>query len=540
MRRVLSVTAAAVLAGGLLSAPAVAGPTSGADVTDRVPTPTIAWGACAEGVDPAFECADVELPTDYDRARGGTTTVALTRLPATDPEQRLGSVFFNFGGPGGPGVATLPLVSDQVVSPQVRARYDLVGFDPRGVGESDPALCYASAEEEAAAVAALVPFPVGEAETRTYLQQTRDYARSCRTQARDVIEHASTANVARDLDVLRRAVGDERLNYVGYSYGTYLGATYARLFPDRVGRFVLDGTIDPVAYAGTRSDDRSLGARTGQGPAAAETFDEFLRLCAEAGEGCSLNALGDPREVVEQLWADLKEEPVTLQVQGQSIEVTYAIAITESFFAMYDHRGWSAHADFLALLAGAPVPQARQRALTLQQDAEETPPYASVGGSLASLCVDTEPLRPASRHADVAAAEEARAGGFGAFRAWVGLQCTYLGLRDKDAFTGPWEQTTDATVMVVGTRFDPATPYANTAPYADRFPDGRLVTVEGYGHTIIGRSSCADDLVTAYLLDGQAPADGTTCAQDTAPFAPVPAARGIQPLSPAPGAPGLG
>lgn len=146
--------------------------------------------------------------------------------------------------------------------------------------------------------------------------------------------------------------------------------------------------------------------------------------------------------------------------------------------------------------------------------------YSGLGSALASLCVDTEqPLEP-SQYPALADAEDAAAPHFGRFRAWVGVQCEFLSVDDEDAYTGPWEQTTRTPVMVIGTRFDPATPYSATQPYADLWPDARVLTVEGYGHTILGKSSCADQAVASYLLRGAA-TDGATCAQDVAPFAAV-------------------
>lgn len=517
MRRLLSTFTAATVAAGLLAvtSPAQARDTSEQRLLDRIATPALDWGPCDAGAPAGFECADVELPTDYDRPRGDTTTVALTRLPASDPEARKGSLFLNFGGPGGPGVSTLQATSDRVVAPQVREQYDLVGFDPRSVGLSDPALCYGSQAEEDEALADVVAFPATRAETKPFVEAMGHLSRACASRAGDRIRHASTANVARDLELLRRAVGDDELSFLGYSYGTYLGATYARLFPDRVGHLVADGTVDPVAYSGADRDPRSVGARLGQGQAAEEVFDRFLDECAQAGDRCSLNALGDPHEVAGDLLDRLRKDPVTLTVEGEEVEYTYATTIATIFTQLYTPDAWSTLADFLVLLrngGGEPAP-AMQRQLQQAQAA-----YTSVGSSLSTLCVDSRSVLPPAAYPALAARETRKAPRFGGFRAWVGLQCAQMGLTDRDAFRGPWTQTTDATVMVIGTRHDPATPYASTRPYADLFRNARVLTVEGYGHTTLGLSTCSDELVATYLLDDEAPTDGTTCEQDRAPF----------------------
>lgn len=538
----LLVTTVALVA-GVLAAPSQAAPsatsaTAEERALDAVAAPRIAWRACGGDAPAAFECATVKVPTDYDEPRGATTTLALTRLPASDPTKRRGSLFYNFGGPGGPAVDTLQQASTVLASGSVRARYDLVGMDPRAVGASSPATCYASADDEEEALADLPAFPVTAREEQAFLAASKKLAASCRTFGKDRIEHASTANVARDLDLLRRAVGDQKLNYVGYSYGTYLGATYAKLFPSRVGRFVLDGTIDTRSYAGVDGDTRSVGARIGQGPAASETFQQFLDRCAAAGPACSLSDLGDPRTVVEKVWNQLRKKPITLPQAGGA-RFTYADVVSESFFAMYSPAAWSSLADFYTALATVDGPSSRSTGtLELPSDVLRAQDYPSLGGSLASLCVDAPSFLRPGGYAAQADREDAKAPGFGRMRSWVGIQCEYLGLTDGDRFRGPWKQTTKAPVMVVGTRYDPATPYANTRPYTDDFVDGRMVTVDGYGHTAIGLSACVDTAITRFLVADRAPKDGTTCAQDVEPFAadaPAPTERAVPLPAPAVG-----
>lgn len=510
---------------------------SSGDVADQVgaPVPEIAWGPCeGEGLE-EFECASVEVPTDYDRPHGATTTIALTRLPATDPDARVGSLFLNFGGPGGPGVSTLHLLGGDFLAPEVRASFDVIGFDPRGVGLSDPATCFRDPATENAFLADQGAFPVTPREEARYLASTAVLATSCAALSGDRISHASTANVARDMDLLRQAVGDEQLSYLGYSYGTVLGATYGALFPDRVRAMVLDGTLDPEAWSG---GEGSLGLRIGQGEAASGVFDEFLRLCAEAGaQACPLAALGEPGAVVEALFAQLQEQPVDVPMpDGSSTEIGYDDAVALAFQSLYSPVAWTDLAATLAGLAQLAAPQQPQ-ARTTQSDVDSLgellrklgliEDYPSIGGALASMCVDGDhPLRPWDYPAQADAADET-APHFGRMRSWVGVQCDVIQFRDRDAYTGPWEQQTDAPVLVIGTRHDPATPYSFTQPYADHFLDARVLTVEGYGHTTIGLSACADAAIATYLVDLEA-TDGATCAQDVAPFQTGPAADELQ------------
>lgn len=348
--------------------------------------------------------------------------------------------------------------------------------------------------------------------------------KDCAARSGDRIAHSSTANVARDLDLLRRAVGDDKLSYVGYSYGTYLGATYAKLFPDHVRALVLDGTMDPGAYSGSDGDQRSVGARLGQGAGAADTFGEFLRLCREAGpKRCALAKVGNPRTVVERTFDRLKTDPVTIELpNGQPFKVTYPAAVDIAYQGMYEPSGWKNLAKTFASLATAgddrSATRATERIGELVQRQRRGRDYPSLGGSLASTCVDaTHPMSPGG-YPELAGREDAKAPHFGRYRSWVGIQCEQIGVDDPDAYTGPWRQQVDEPVMVIGTRHDPATPYKNTRPYTDAFPNGRMLTLEGWGHTILGKSRCADRRVARYLVHRKA-TDGATCRPDQRPFA---------------------
>ncbi|TDE97589.1 alpha/beta hydrolase [Occultella glacieicola] len=504
-----------------------AAPPVGAAQVDA-PVPELDWVGCGEGLE-GFECASAEVPSDYDDPQGATTTIALTRLPATDPDERIGSLFLNFGGPGGSGVASLHALGPDGYGPDLRARFDIIGFDPRGVGLSDPVTCFRNADAEARWAANVESFPVGPHEEARYIGAWAVAGASCTAISGDRIATSSSANVARDMDLLRQAVGDQELNYLGYSYGTHIGATYGALFPDRIRAMVLDGTWDPEAYVGL-DDDRTLGRRIGQAPAASEAYAEFLRLCAEAGQqGCALAALGDPEQVMEDLFAQLRAEPAEVPLEdGTTITIGYDDAVATIFSSLYAPAGW---ADLAAAMASlVPVPD-QAATLSAPPDALGNDSiqdllrrvgiledYPSMGGALASMCVDAEHPGTAADYPAQAAAEEAQAPHFGTARAWAGVQCESIPVADEDRYAGPWEQDTDAPVLVIGTRYDPATPYAFTEPYADLWNDARMLTVEGYGHTTLATpSACANAAITDYLIDLEA-TDGATCTQDVAPF----------------------
>jgi pimeloyl-ACP methyl ester carboxylesterase len=459
-------------------------------------------------------------------------------LPAADPARRLGSLFVNPGGPGGSGVDFVQQAARLVYDPQVLARYDVVGFDPRGVGRSDPATCFRTAAQEAASTLLADGYPVTAAQEQRFLREGRALAVQCQVTSPGRFATASTANVARDLDLLRQAVGDQRLNYVGYSYGTLLGATYARLFPGRVGRWVLDGTVDPVAWTGTGTGDAAqtvpLGVRIRQGPAAAQAFQQFARRCREAGpDRCPLAALGDPATTVPALLDRLLGAPIVLPLpDGTSVTITQQLAVVTIFQSLYYPAQWRPLADALLELA-ALRPDASAVAAAVARTSSTLgarirgEDYPSFGGALASICVDARQSRRPQAYPAVADRQDAVAPYFGRFRAWTGLPCEYWQITDEDAFRGPWRQATREPVVVIGTRYDPATPFSQTAPFTALFPGGRQVTVEGYGHTAAfpNVSGCATAVVTRWLADGVPPGARTTCGQDVDPFPATAAAR---------------
>ncbi len=541
-RTALLRTAAALGAAALVSTLAVPAGASGAPAAAARPAPTvpqIAWGSCGDDAAlAAFECAEVEVPTDHDRPRGATTTIALTRLPATDPDQRIGTLFTNPGGPGGSGVDFVQAAGEFAWTPEVRARFDVLGFDPRGVGASGPTTCFPTAAREAAFLARQqVTFPWLDRQENRFTLNSAKLGASCTATSGDRLAHMSTANVARDMDLLRQAVGDEKLSYVGYSYGTYLGATYAKLFPDTVRALVLDGTVEPAAYSGSDGDRRPVTLRMDQHTGGRDVLAEFHAQCAEAGaEACALAALGDPATVTEELLQGLKTAPVTLPLpDGTELEVTYDVAVTGTFFSLYEPTQWPALAADLAAMATAQQAGTHVATVSAQGGSAgfagwlRKEDFVSVGTNF-TICAETAESGTPLQYGRYSDEAEAEAPHFGALRAWAPQVCEYVPVVDRDAYVGPWDQDVDSPVMVIGTRFDPATPYENTQPYADRFPDARVLTLDGWGHTILFKSACADEAVARYLVDLEA-TDGAVCAPDAAPFdAPVaPAARGAAP-----------
>jgi pimeloyl-ACP methyl ester carboxylesterase len=534
----LAAALAAALAASLLALPAPAaqaargasGETGGAAV------PRLDWQPCGEEA-PAFQCATAQVPLDYDRPRGAKITLALTRLPAGNPRARIGSIFFNPGGPGGSGVDFVQGLGQELYSDQVRARFDLIGFDPRGVARSTPLQCFDTTEEASAATAPF-PFPVTRQEERIWIQADRAWARACAENAGPILDHMSTANVARDMDLLRRAVGDRKITFVGYSYGSHVGSTYANMFPDKVRAVVIDGVIDPVSFTtGRRDQARRLPAdarlRSEQG--AYDTLQAFLRLCDRGGPNCAFSD-GNPKRRYDRLARRLLREPAQLpDGQGGTVPFTYADLVVTTLGALYDPSSWPFLAELLQELDALTAParaSATLRALQRRLGLRAPEPYEQVLEGFAGVwCLD--PINPDHPGAWARAARRAdrRDPYFGRPWIWFGSICASWPGKDRDRYLGPFDRRTANHVLVVGNINDPATRYQDAVSTARILDKGRLLTVAGSGHTSLFLSSCADGHVSRYLLTGRVPPRGTVCQVDVVPFAEPAAAAAAAGLS---------
>ena len=264
---------------------AVGGPASGAS-SDR--GGSIAWSPCREGSGFPFECARVRVPLNYSNPGAGTISIALIRLPASDPAHKIGSLFLNPGGPGGSGVEFARRAAPFLYGGAIQSRFDIVGFDPRGIERSSPLRCFDSPAEWSPAIPRFVYPITPEQEARTQLAD-RYLADACEARGSAIMDHMATADVARDLDRLRAAVGDDQLNYMGVSYGSFLGVTYANLFPDRVRAMIVDAVVDPIAWTtGVDGEGRTVPffGRVSGDISAQVTLDEFFRLCDKGGSNC--------------------------------------------------------------------------------------------------------------------------------------------------------------------------------------------------------------------------------------------------------------
>jgi pimeloyl-ACP methyl ester carboxylesterase len=538
LRRIVLAALVAVLAATLLTIPSSAGATPpSASGTGSAAVPRLHWGSCGDEPElAAFQCATAVVPLDYDRPKGKQITLALARLPASGPGRKLGSLFLNPGGPGGSGVDFLFGAGPFLYSDEVRARFDLVGFDPRGIIRSTPLRCYETFDD---AIADLwpIPFPYTREEERVWVRSDRAIARACAERGGPILNHMSTANVARDLDLLRRAVGDAKLTYAGYSYGSYLGATYANLFPGKVRALVVDGVLDPVAWStgrGNQARTLPFSTRLRSAKGAYETLQEFLRLCDAGGPNCAFSE-GNPQRRFDRLAKRLLREPVefTDPASGEVILVTYAELIGTTLGVLYDPFFWPEWAEILQQLWELTSPEttvaslkALQARLSAGLQQEDYPNF--VEGFPGVACSETHNPSNVGAWSRAARAQDRQFPYFGRPWTWASSICEPWPGWDRDHYDGPWNRTTANPVLVVNPLFDPATPYHGAVTVDRLLPRSRLLTLAGWGHTSLGVSSCIDAYVSRYFLTTQVPPRGTVCEPDVVPFAEPAAAAQAQ------------
>jgi pimeloyl-ACP methyl ester carboxylesterase len=526
VRAVLGTIVAAALSVTLFAPPAHATKAASASAA----APVVSWSACRDG----FQCATVPAPLDYDRPAGVQIGISVIRLPAGDPARRIGSLLLNPGGPGGSGVDFARAIAKGLPL-QLRARFDIVGFDPRGIHRSTALRCFDTYEE---AIASLPPFPYPETPAQERVQREADdrLAAACARHGGAILNHMSSADAARDMDLLRRAFGDQKLSYLGYSYGSLLGQNYANLFPSRFRALVIDAVVDPIAWATGRGDEARatpVGTRIGSADGAAQTLGEFFRLCDAAGPDCAFS--GDASERFAALAARLRANPVTITdpVTGETFTFTYNDLIAVTLSALYAPPIWPDLALFLADLEAQVPPAvlgerlaAIRTKLGLSGVAQEEYPN-DVEGSPGVTCSDT--INPRSFQAWQSAADRnaTRYGYFGRIWNWAWSACrAWPRTAGQDRHLGPWTTRTSSPVLVVGNYFDPATRYQGAVTAARLLPNSRLLSYAGWGHGayFIAGNFCVDSAVTRYLLTGRVPPAGTVCRPEGSPFGPTSAA----------------
>jgi pimeloyl-ACP methyl ester carboxylesterase len=489
----------------------------------------LTWTPCFSDAGP-FQCGTLRVPLDYAKPRGADIGLALVKLPASDPAHRIGSLFVNPGGPGLSGVDFVVGAGQRLLTPEVRARFDIVGFDPRGVARSSPLRCFWN-EKAWGPFFTPFAFPLTRDELGERIAADGYLDTRCSAHAGAIAAHTSSANVARDLDRMRAAVGDAGLSYYGLSYGTVIGTTYANLFPDRVRALILDGVVDPLRWYGVDRLDAVLPIfnRIQSYRGSQATLDEFFRLCDAGGARCAFGP--NSAERFASLLARLREHPAQVTLpDGTTVVVDESIAIDFTRGQLYSSPGWESFAALLddvdhqvpAARLGAdvsrlPLPTA---ALGVQLDLRQLQRYDNqIESDVGVTCADAP--RPTGYSAYWKAGRAAdQISLFGADWTWIDSACARWPFPlDPDRYTGGFTAVTANPVLIVGTQFDPATPIAGAEELARLLPGSRLLVEHGWGHTsFLAPSSCAYEAEARYLIDETLPAPGTVCEQDHVPF----------------------
>ncbi|WP_405583129.1 alpha/beta hydrolase [Streptomyces sp. NBC_01190] len=455
------------------------------------------WHDC--GI-PGFDCTTMKAPLDYAHPRSADDLkLVVTRKKAAGPGKRLGSMLVNPGGPGGSAIDYLQYAAVGYPA-SVTSRYDMVAVDPRGVARSEPVECLSNQQMDTFTEVDTTPDTTAEVDKLVAADKSFDAG--CEKRSAALLGHVSTIDSARDMDVLRALLGDQKLTYVGKSYGTFLGATYAGLFPQRVGRLVLDGAMDPSVS--------SLESSRAQAGGFEVAFDAFAADCVKKSD-CPLGttSVPDAGKRLDAFFRSLDAHPLPT---GTSRPLTESLGTTGVISAMYDQSAWPSLRDALTSAEkgkGADL-------LTLSDsyyERDDSGKYSNLMFANAAVnCLDLPPAL--SSPADVThalAAFDKASPHFGTTLAWSSLTCGYWPL----PATGRPERIEAkgaAPILVVGTTRDPATPYAWAVSLASQLSSGHLLTYDGDGHTAYARgSSCIDSAVNAYLLSAKLPPPAKKC-----------------------------
>jgi pimeloyl-ACP methyl ester carboxylesterase len=501
----------------------------------QAPVPVISWHVCGDR--PAYRCGTAQVPLDYDAPQGATISLNLVKRFADLPHHRIGSLFVNPGGPGGSSADFVPYAARLLGAP-VRQHFDLIGIDPRGIAGSTAVHCDAKAGDPPLPPYPPVAFPRGDRQLDQWFAYDDGVRRLCAQRGTPILDHMSTADTARDMDLIRQAVGDSQLTYYGISYGTQLGSTYAAMFPSRVRAMVLDGVLDPVQWTTGRfgQGDRYLvSARLRSGYGAWEALNSALDECDRVGPRFCQFA-GHIGEEWTKVITTLRAGPV--RVHGGRL--TYAYVLGTILGGLYDEDVYPEIMDFIHQVyeqISEPSPTAAAAAAVAWKELRadvvrsgRTVPRYQGGLPAAStsrlagdqlspgfqgvICADS--VNPADKLAAIPSARFAnqQGPGFGAVWSWATSTCSSWPGSGADAFRGPWRTTTAHPIVLTGNLHDPATPISGARAVNKLFPGSRMITVDTWGHGALGQSDCAVSKWDRYFLTLRLPAAGLVCQPD--------------------------
>ena len=454
---------------------------------EAAPVGNLDWHTCDGG----FQCSTLKVPVDYSKPDGPTLDLAIVRRPARDQANRIGSLLVN---PGGPGASAIDLAENLQLPSAIRARFDLVGFDPRGVGRSSPLDCHSHLQE----IYDADPTMEDQADIDHYLAVSKAFVDECATKYADLLPHLGTVDVAKDMDRVRAALGDEKLTYLGYSYGTSIGQQYARLFPTKVRAMLLDGIVD--------ESQSGLDGAAGQAQGFNSALNAFIADCDKSG--CGIN--GEAGATIDSIIAASERSPIPASGADRPASPgDVALAMGQALYA-----------QFLWPRLGRALNDAQSGNATglmnladdyLQRNADGSYPngfeiYFAVS------CLDSvwpkDPKAVLDRAKQVGA-QYPRVG-----EALVNdyVRCALWPTPPQPLQPIPANITGLAPIVLVSTTNDPATPYESGVRVAKSIPGARLVTNVGEGHTVVAEGKpCIDDMASAYLVDLKAPTNGLRC-----------------------------
>jgi pimeloyl-ACP methyl ester carboxylesterase len=458
-------------------------------------TQTLEWESCGD----ELRCATAKAPLDWEHPDKGEIDLALMRHAATGA--RLGSLLVNPGGPGGSGYDFIASSLDYAVGQPLQERYDIVGFDPRGVGRSSAVACYDAAQMDDY-LYGIVPAPRGSDQWVAAVgAAAADFGTVCSEKTGELLAHVDTVSAARDLDLLRAILGDKKLNYLGYSYGTFLGATYAGLYPEKVGRVVLDGAIDPSASDAEVTEAQAVGFE--------HALAAYLEDCL-TGSDCPFDGTVEASMAqIGQLLASVDASPLR-GTDGRMVGAD--TLLTAIIYPLYSADSWPYLSQMLEsvmfgdadlALSFADGYNGRNKDGTYRDNSTES--FRAIN------CLDYTYQDDVAVMREKAAAIAAAAPTIGPYFGYGDLSCVnwpYKNDRERSEIHADGAEP----ILVVGTTGDPATPYDWAVALADQLDSGVLVSYDGEGHTAYNKSnSCVDDTVEAFFIDGTVPASDPHC-----------------------------
>jgi pimeloyl-ACP methyl ester carboxylesterase len=482
--------------------------------------PSLKWKPCG---DAGAQCATATVPKDYDSPSRGTLKLAVAKSPATDQKHKLGSLFFNFGGPGAPAAIYVEFFGADLF-PALNERFDIIGMDPRGVGDSQPAIdCHANQESEGFYSE---PFQTPEnLDVGALFRKDRRYIDKCLDNNPGILPYVSTANVARDMDGLRAAVGDRKLTYLGFSYGTFLGATYASLFPNKYRALVLDGPVDANSYANHPS--RNLLEQTA---GFERELGRFLQACAADQVACSGFGGTDPWQAFDDLIEQADASPIPAPNYAPDPRPIKGDDIRGAAFAeLYAKFLWG---DLAKALADASHGDGSGIRRMIDEDwfgRNEDGTYDPGGDRYFTITAADQRYshRNLGRYFEIGDLAWGMFDHFYVNNGYSELNYGLYPVQGRDVFRGPFRvPRSSPTILVVDTTYDPATPYRGGKRLARDLGQTRLLTMRGDNHTAyLGNSTCIDENVEDYLINLALPPVGTKCDQEVPFEAPAATAQ---------------